>query len=584
MMTEFANRLVRVAVIVGVAALVLTSLPARAQTAAFDLLIRNGWVLDGGGNPKVRADVAVRGDEIVAVGRFPGASAKRTIDAAGKYVAPGFIDVHSHADRSLVGSDLEMRRAPNLVSQGITTIVGGPDGRSGWPLSAERESLESPGIPVNFVQMVGHGTIRAEVMKDDFRRVATDREIEQMRRLVRQGMELGAWGLGAGPEYSPGLFSDTEELIELAKVVGEYDGFYYAHQRSQSPIPLRQLPSMGTENLPVMWQGKSLTGTDGMKETIRIGRESGIRVVGTHIKAKGEDMWGQSAIDVHMIDRARSEGVQVYLDQYPYETFGGGPNDVIPDWAYAPPGTDPVDLLGVRFRPDPAEAKENLRANLADPRTRAMIIEDTRYTLAMQGGADRHVIVQAEDPSLVGKTLAAVAGANETTPLQQLIDFALAAETVMPGGVQFRPLAGSRFDVVNYMKQDYTATSTDAGVSLEARPGQHPRYFGSYPRKIGHYARDEGVISLPFAIRSSTSLPAQIIGLPDRGFIRPGQKADLVIFDYDRIIDTATVEDPDGPSRGIEAVIVNGVFTFEQGRPTGALPGKVLDRREVRGF
>lgn len=569
--------------LLGLLSLVSGAGPVQAQDQPYDIVISNGWVLDGSGNPKVRADIGIRGDEIVAVGMLSGASAKRTVNAAGKYVVPGFIDIHSHADRDLVGDDIELRRAPNLVAQGITTIVGGADGRSGWPLTEERAALEDPGIPMNFVQMVGHGTVRSEVMGEDFRRLATDQEVEQMKRLVQEGMDAGAWGLGAGPEYSPGLFSDTEELIALSGIVARYDGFYFAHQRSQSPIPLRQLPSMGSENLPAMWQGKALTGTDGMKETIRIGRETGIRVVGTHIKAKGEDMWGQSAIDVQLITRARAQGVQVYLDQYPYETFGGGPTDVIPDWAFAPPGTKPVSLLGTRFEIDPAEAKANLEANLADPETRALVIEDTLYTLAMQGGADRHIIVNAEDPALIGRTLASVASGSETSPLQQLIDFALAARNVTPSGVEFRPLAGSTFDVVNYMQQDFTATSTDAGIALESRPGMHPRYFGSYPRKIGYYARDEGVISLPFAIRSSTSLPAQIIGLPDRGYIRPGQKADIVVFDYDRIIDTATVEDPTGASRGIEVVLVNGAFTFDRGEPTGALPGRVLDRLQVRG-
>jgi N-acyl-D-aspartate/D-glutamate deacylase len=180
--------------------------------------------------------------------------------------------------------------------------------------------------------MVGHGTVRREVMGDDYERPATGREIDRMKALVRDGMEAGAWGLGAGPEYRPGRFSTTEELIELARVVAEYDGFYYAHQRSQSPLPRWQTPSMVT--------GWRLTGTDGMKETIRIGKETGIRVVGSHIKAKGPSTWGHSAIDILLIERARREGVQVYLDQYPYETFGGGPTGVIPPWAFAPPGTD----------------------------------------------------------------------------------------------------------------------------------------------------------------------------------------------------------------------------------------------------
>lgn len=558
-------------------ALVIAAPRALAQSQSFDILIVNGWVLDGSGNPEVLADVGVRGDQIAAVGSLKGATAKRTVDAKGKYVVPGFIDVHSHADRDLRGDNEKARTAPNLISQGITTIVGGPDGRSGWPIAAEMKTLSTKGIPVNFVPMVGHGTVRQLVMKEDFKREATAKEIEAMRKLVHQGMEDGAWGMGAGPEYVPGLFSSTEELIALAKEVAPYDGFYYAHQRSQSPIPLWQLPSMV--------KGPSLTGTDGMKETIRIGREAGIRVVGSHIKAKGEDMWGQSSIDINLIKRARQEGVQVYLDQYPYNTFGGGATAVIPDWGFAKHGTDPMVFVTSRLEITPAEAKDNLRKNLADSRTRALLMRDTEYTLVMQGNASRHVIVAApENPSLLGKTLAEVASANGRTPVEQLIEFALNAGQISPSGVLFRPVAGSDFDVDNYMQQEFTATSTDAGVYTGPRPGLHPRYFGSYPRKIGYYARDKGVITLAHAIRASTSLPAQIVALPDRGLLRVGQKADIVVFDYQRIRDTATIEKPDGPSEGIEKVIVNGQFTFEDGKPTGALPGVVLNRKEVRGL
>jgi N-acyl-D-amino-acid deacylase len=550
---------------------------AQSSTQSFDVLIRNGWVIDGSGNPKVRVDVGIRGDAIVAVTNLDGATAARVIDAQGKYVVPGFIDMHSHADRDLKNGSREVRTAPNLISQGITTVVGGPDGRSGWPIADEMKALADPGIAVNFVPMVGHGTVRQLVMKNDFKREATPEEVAQMRKLVRQGMEEGAWGIGAGPEYSPGLWSSTEELIELAKEVAPYDGFYYAHQRSQSPIPLWQLPSMV--------KGPALSGTDGMKETIRIGRESGIRVVGSHIKAKGEDMWGQSSIDINLINRAREEGVQVYLDQYPYNTFGGGATGVIPAWGFAKFGTDPASLVGERLNVSPEQAKANLKRNLADPKKRALLLRDTEYTLAMQGGASRHVIVAApERPELISKTLAEVAAANNRTPVEQLIEFALNAGEVSPSGVLFRPVAGSDFDVENYMRQEYTATSTDAGVYVGARPGLHPRYFGTYPRKIARYARDKGVISLPFAIRSSTALPAQIIGLPDRGYIRVGQKADIVIFDYQAIRDNATIEKPDSPSEGIELVMVNGQVTFEGGAPTGALPGVVLNRKQVRGL
>ena len=551
----------------------LIPMPGVAQD--FDIVIRGGRVLDGSGNPAFNADVGVRGDEIVRVGDLSDASAERVIDATGLYVVPGFIDLHSHADGAFASDDVERRTAHNLVVQGITTVVFGPDGRNPmWPIADEMEAYRTPGVAMNVVPMVGHGTVRGLVMGDDYERAATEAEIRQMQELVRSGMEDGAWGLGAGPEYRPGRFSTTEELIALAEIAADYDGFYYSHQRSQSPLPLWQTPSMVTGGVP-------LTGTDGMKETIRIGRETGIRVVGSHIKAKGMDMWGQSALDVLRIDRARQDGVQVYLDQYPYETFGGGPTDIIPVWAYAPPGTDRSGGLDdPGWRRITSASVENLTRNLADPAIRADLIEDSEYLLRMKGGADRLVIVLSpSDPDLVGKTLAEVAEANGVGPIEQLIRFALNAGEPIPSGVLFRPIAGHDEDVERYMQQDYTATSTDGGVSGFTRPGQHPRYYGAFVRKIAYYVKEQGVISLPFAVRSSSGLPAQIVGLGDRGYVREGFRADITIFDYEQLDDRATILEPDLYPEGMEYVLVNGVLTLDGGAPTGALPGTVLDSR-----
>ena len=555
------------------------SLPARGSAQDFDIVIRGGRVLDGSGNPAFNADVGVRGDEIVRVGDLSDASAGRVIDATGLYVVPGFIDLHSHADRAFASADVEARQAHNLVAQGITTVVFGPDGRNpSWPIVDEMETYRTPGVAMNVIPMVGHGTVRGLVMGDDYERAATEAEVRQMQELVRSGMEDGAWGLGAGPEYRPGRFSTTEEIIALAEVVAEYDGFYYSHQRSQSPLPLWQTPSMVKGGVP-------LTGTDGMKETIRIGRETGIRVVGSHIKAKGTDTWGQAAIDVLRIDRARAEGVQVYLDQYPYETFGGGPTDIIPVWAYAPPGTDRSGGLDdPDWRRLTLASAENLTRNLDDADIREDVIEDSEYLLRMKGGADRLVIVLSpSDEDLVGKTLAEVAEANGVGPIDQLIRFALDGGEPIPSGVLFRPIAGHAEDVETYMGQVYTATSTDGGVAGFTRPGQHPRYYGAFVRKIAYYVKEQGVISLPFAVRSSSGLPAQIVGLPDRGYLREGYKADITVFDYDRLDDRATIMEPDLYPRGIEYVMVNGVLNVDDGALTGALPGAVLDRREVRG-
>lgn len=566
--------------------MVWAAAPPVAAAQSYDLLIRGGRVLDGSGNPAVVADVGVRDGRIESVGDLSGATADRVVQAEGLFVAPGFIDMHSHADGALYDGSPRQRQARNLVAQGITTIVVGPDGRNPtWPVSQEIAGYRRGGTAVNVVPMVGHGTVRGRVMGDDYERPATEEEIQRMRDLVRQGMEEGAWGLGAGPEYRPGRFSTTEELIALAEVVSDYDGFYYSHQRSQSPLPLWLTPSIVDEYTPPpTWpQGWRLTATDGMAETIRIGREAGIRVVGTHIKAKGPTTWGQSAVDVAAIDRARAQGVEVYLDQYPYETFGGGSVEVIPRWYYAPVGTDRSGGLDAPMwsrRELMAEPEANLRAHLEHPVYGSELVTDVEYILDLQGGADRHVIVISPyDESLVGRTLAEVAEENGLTPVEQVLRFALELGTDgLRSGVRFRGLAGSAEDVERYMRQEYTATSTDGGVVEDPGPGRHPRYFGTYPHKIATYVRDKGVITLPFFVRSSSGLPAQIVGLEDRGYVRPGQAADLVVFDFDEVQDHATILNPGGHNEGIEFVFVNGTAVVDRGALTGALPGDVLIR------
>ena len=557
------------------AAACLLAVPVLAQPA-YDLLLAGGLVFDGSGNPAVRADVGIRGDEVVAIGRLAGKEghdAARTIEVTGLYLAPGWVDLHSHADRSLAGDNMEERKAVNLIAQGITTVVMGADGRNPvWPIRDEIAAYESRGVGLNVVPVVGHSTVRLQVMGDDNERPATDDEVGRMAELVREGMEDGAWGLGAGPEYRPARFSETEEIIALAHVVDDYDGFYYSHQRSQSPMPRWQVPSIV--------DGPTLTGTDGMAETIRIGRETGIRVVGTHIKAKGPSSWGHSAKDVHAINQARAQGVQVYLDQYPFETFGGGPVGVIPVWGFAPPGTDRSGGLDdPKWRTPGMLSLENLEANLADDATRAELMRDLEQQIDLFGGTDRLIVVLfPEDPSLVGQTVAAVAGDSGQSVAETLIDFARTGNEELLHGVLIRPIAGDRFDVETYMVQDYTATSTDAGIALEATPGRHPRYWGSYTRKIAHYARDRGLISLPFMVRSSSSLPAAIVGMTDRGCLRVGCKADVVAFDYDKVEDNSTIMNPDGAPQGIPWVLINGQIAIEDGQSTGALAGVVIKR------
>jgi N-acyl-D-amino-acid deacylase len=561
--------------------LLLGGFPGSLHGQHFDLLIRNGQILDGSGNPEFRGDVGIRGDRIVSIGRLPGATADRVIDATGLHVVPGFIDVHSHADAALSGFDPALRAAPNVLAQGITTIVGGPDGRNPiWPIADEMAAVARDGSGVNFVPMVGHATVRLQVMGADHVRPARPDEVERMAALVRQGMEEGAWGLGAAPEYRPGRFATTEEIIALAHVVADYDGFYYSHQRTQAPLPQWQYPSMV--------KGYPQIGFVGTQETIRIGRETGIRVVGTHIKQKGTDVWGWSAADVIMAERARAEGVQFYFDQYPYNTFGGGVHRMVLPWAWAPPGTDYSggdDDPQWRQEALMANWRENLRQNWSDPEFGSVLRADMEYFVRRRGGPDRIVIMDAPfDRSLEGRNLGEVAAELGMPPEDAIIHFSVEHGTEeLRTGVSFRAVAGNDQDVEHYMQQEFTATSTDGVSALRAAPGQHPRSWGAFVRKISHYVKEKGVITLPFAVRSNSGLPAQIVGLRDRGLLQEGFMADVVVFDYGRLDDRYDLLRPDQGPVGIEYVLVNGEVAVEGGRPTGTMAGRVLDRRTKHG-
>ena len=562
------------------AAVLIAPAPAAAQN--YDILIRNGRVIDGTGNDWFRADIAINGDRIVRIGRMPGATTQREIDATGMYVSPGFIDLHSHADRAMMSDYLEPRRARSLNSQGLTTVIGGPDGRNiRWPISSEVEALQSQGHAMNFVPMVGHSTVRNSVMGGDYERPATEREIARMQELVRQGMEAGAWGLGAGVEYRPARFSEPEEIVALASVVAPYDGFYVAHQRSEAIMPLWQLPSM-VDDWPV-------DGLQGLEETINIGRETGIRVVASHHKSRGRSSFGRSAQDTVVVNAARAEGLEVYLDVYPYETFGGGARPMIPRWSLV---HDTVDTSGGRDSPvyntdgifD--NAREHLTRRWNDPAARALLDRDIAWIVDHNGGADRVVVVDYPDPDFVGRTLADLGAEMDMTYQDVVVHMALNGYPSLLGGARTRGYGMHDMDVVNYYRQEYTATASDAGVSgiegvpgFASVPGAHPRHFGAFTRKISRYVKELSAISLPFAVRSMTGLPARIIGLEDRGLLREGYKADLVIFDYDRIQDRATVLEPALYSEGVDYVMVNGVLTVDGGEFTDALPGEVVLRQ-----
>jgi N-acyl-D-amino-acid deacylase len=561
-------------VLTALVAAVLVAVPLRlsAQVGArYDLLVRNGRVMDGTGNPWFLADVGIRDGRIVAVGRLEGATAARTLDAEGLVVAPGFIDIHSHADdgnadpdddATIRNADLKRKAMPNIVAQGVTTVVVNHDGRSPWPISEQREILERQGTGGNVMLMVGHGEVRRQVMDDDFRRAATDDEVERMRALVRQALEEGAVGLSAGLEYVPGRWSTTAEVAALAEELVPFDGVYISHERSEGPDPMWYWPSQDEPGPPTL--------LDAVMETIEIGRRSGARVVASHIKAKGAHYWGSSSTVIQLIERARAEGVRVWADQYPYPTSGTDGNTVlIPGWALADPAA--------RSREDRRPPAEMLRQALADHETAADVRLDIAHEIRRRGGADRVLIFDYPDTTLVGLSVAEVAERWQLDPVETALELQLRGDPDRPGGGRLRGFSMSEDDVEAYAARPWVATTSDGGLAHpdDTRP-VHPRFYGTFPRKIAWYARDRGVMAVEDAVRSMTSLPALLMGLRDRGQIREGFAADLVVFDLDEIEDRATFVAPHQYPVGVHHVLVNGVPVVEDGELTMALPGEVV--------
>jgi len=502
---------------------------SRAQER-YDVIIRNGRVLDGSGNPWFRADVALRGDRIVAVNNLGGAQAEREVDATGLYVAPGFIDSHSHAAGRLTSE--EESNAQLLLAQGVTTVLINPDGGGAVDLAAQRAVLLEYGLGVNVAQLAAHGAIRYAVMEAEDRH-ATDAELDSMRALVRNAMEDGAFGLSTGPFYVPGSYADTRELVELAKVASAYGGAYTSHIRDESNYSIGLLAAV--------------------EEVIQIARAAGLPAVVTHIKALGPPVWGYSPALVQRIEQARDEGLQIYADQYPYLASSTGLGSaLLPRWAQA----GGADSLAARFD---------------DPETMPRIREAMAENLARRGGADRIQFRHfPPDSTVQGQTLAEVAAARSLDP----IDAAMAM--LRQGNASIISFNMKEMDVTTFMRQPWTMTSSDGG----SRGFPHPRTYGAFPRKIRTYVLDEQVVDLANAIRSMTSLPAQVFRIQNRGTIRPGAYADLVVFDLATLRDRATFDDPIQLAEGVVHLFVNGKAAIADGQFTGNLAGRVLRREE----
>lgn len=540
-----------------VAALAILSVGVLAQPQ-YDLVIRNGRVLDGTGNPWYPADIAVRDGRIVAVGRLGNSvTARQVLDASGKTVTPGFIDLHSHAyDRLRPGApvrDDEQRRraAPNLVAQGVTTLVTNQDGRGGWPISEQREKLQAGGVGPNVILLVGHGVVRRMAMGADFQRKASPAEIRRMQELLREGLNQGAWGMSAGLEYVPGRWSDTPEFQALAEVVAKAGGIIVEHERGSGEDPMWYLPSQDPPGQPGILQS--------VDESIRVAEATGVTMICTHIKAKGAKFWGAGRAAVNMIEEARGRGVDIWADSYPYNTTGSdGSTVLIPAWAS-----------------QEGRAKARLREVLADEEMSADLRKDISHEINRRGGPRNIVVMEYPDQKLVGKTLDEVARMREMSPVETAIALALEGFD-RRGGVHLRGFSLSEIDVELFAAQPWVATASDAGIALPQDGFVHARYYGTFPRKIAHYARERKVLSVEDAIRSMTSLPAQLLGLEDRGLIREGMIADLVVLDLEKVRDTATFFEPHQYPEGIEQVLLAGEFLVRDGRLTWGLPGKVL--------
>jgi N-acyl-D-aspartate/D-glutamate deacylase len=513
----------------------LCALPLQAQER-FDVIIRGGRVLDGTGNPWYRADVGIRGDRIAAVGDLATARAAREVDARGLYVAPGFIDVHTHAGEGLATPALA--HGEPLLAQGITTVLVNPDGGGATDLARQRARLQAAGIGVNVAQMVPHGSVRQAVMGMADRE-PTPREMERMRALVRTAMEEGAFGLSSGPWYAPGSFAKTEELVELSRVVAEFGGAYSSHIRDEADYNVGLVAAVD--------------------EVIRIGREAGLRVVVTHIKALGPRVWGYSAALVSRIDRARAEGVEVFADQYPYTASGTSLSGaLVPRWALA--GGDSALLRRIG---DPVQG----------PRLRAGILDG----LDRRGGAGRIQFRRHRpDPSIEGRTLQWVAERGRVEPVDAVLALLRAGDA---GIVSFNMLDE---DVDRLMRQPWTMTSSDGDLVPMGEGVPHPRSYGTYPRKLREYVVERGVVDLATAVRSMTSLPATVFRIADRGVLRPGALADVVVFDLARVRDPATFADPHRLAEGMVHVWVNGRPAVGEGRLAPGRHGRVLQLRPRR--
>lgn len=512
--------------------MVLAAAAALAQD--YDVLIRNGRVVDGAGNAWFRGDVAVKNGRIAAVGALNGRSAARVIDAAGRIVAPGFIDVHTHIE----GGVEKVPRGDNFLRDGVTTVVTGNCGGSELQLAPWFEKLEKTGLGLNVASLIGHNTVRSEVM-GRANRLATPEEIARMQALVEKAMREGAVGFSTGLIYIPGTYSNPDEVVALAKAAAKYNGVYASHMRDE---------------------GERVT--EAINEAVRVGKEAGMRVQLSHFKIDNRKLWGASDASLALIEKYRREGVDVVVDQYPYDRSSTNLGIRLPSWALA-------------------DGDDKVRARLESKSTRGEIKREMLKLLADLGQPDYQFCLVGRfqrKPEYEGKTIPEITKlmGREATVENQ-------AETILDlmqlGRAQmiYHSMGGQ--DVERILRYPWTAIASDGGIQEFGIGVPHPRSYGTNARVLGEYVRNRGVLTVEDAVRRMTSLPARTFGFRDRGLIREGMAADLVIFDPARVGDVATYQQPHQFSEGIDFVLVNGVLAVENGQLTPARGGRVLRKQ-----
>jgi N-acyl-D-amino-acid deacylase len=511
-------------------AVVVLVLLTTARSENYDVIIRHGRVVDGSGNPAFFADVAVKNGRIAAIGRVEG-KAPTEIDATGLIVSPGFIDVHTHADEVA-----DSPRAENFLRMGVTTIVVGNCGGSALDVGKFFHDIEHQHISINAATLVGHNTIREKAMGGDFDCAPTVEEMNKMKSLVEQAMQDGAVGLSTGLIYLPGVFSKTDEIVELAKVASAYGGIYTSHMRHED------------------WQ---IYGA--LDEVFQVAREAHIRAEVSHIKLGGEHAWGQADKVLAYIEQARAEGLDITQDQYAYTASSTSLRQTIPDWAF-----------------DGGHKK--FLAVIGDPTQKAKLVAEMKEKIQARRGTNYAYAVIASyqhDKSFDG--LNVVEAANKLRGADSLDD---QIETILEieknGGAQGVFHGMNEEDLRTFMRHPNTMIACDSGLRTFGEDVPHPRGYGNNARVLGRYVRDLKVLRLEDAIRKMTSLPANTFQFKQRGELREGFWADIVVLDPEKISDPATYEDPHHYAVGIPHVLVNGVPVIKNGEHTGAKPGQGL--------